>query len=609
MYHLNSSHDQPTMPNKHLGIFHPSVLEQNVHRVSRTSQPMVSLETIDERLVLRPDYAYIFASQTSTTGNNTSIPPISSEVSINGNEHGLIRFSGNGGNSKALNLKHGRKMRSSLNSVDIETQSKKMRTDQSRQVMYDPSKWKIQDFIESPEYLREYFILCPQELVDEICDRMLCCKAALSEFYSTRDENILLRVSWVNIFDIYFKGLKCILDSETRRLRLQSHPILMKNELFHLSLFLCTWIVSLFKESTKGLDLSVLLDVLKISAYDFHKILGIYVSTAWYGDQGAKILFRRIELTIILKNAWEKKTSPLLSAIDNYKSKKLWPVFPLFHTGFDKTDENTQKMTPERPLELIFSKLVAISSQRLDLLCQHLELQSPFPHLIWSIFRFILVHKCALIQGRRIDHILISAAYFVLKVVGGANTSFKTIVENYGLAISDNFPGKFVHAGFVDVEFDIDSMMRSVVCADDQSGTIVQFYNDVFIPAMNISCQNLQSILSKMLPDEVSLENLDLQSLRRKTMENSDTENFRGEVSEECIIICKLVLSSKIKPPDIIEVKDTGTGVETTAEEDDFKMKNREVDERVNMNEVVPDRPEGGFVDLSHNVEHRMTEA
>ena len=165
------------------------------------------------------------------------------------------------------------------------------------------------------------------------------------------------------------------------------------------------------------------MDVLKLSAYEFHKILGIYVSTAWYGDQEAKVLFRRIGLTTILQIVWEKKGSPLLVAIENYKDKKLWPVFPLFHTGFDETGENVQKMTPERPLEIFFSKLVTVCAQRINLLCNYLELPRPFPDLIWSIFRFILVHKYDVVQGRRIDHILISATYFVLKVVAGANIS------------------------------------------------------------------------------------------------------------------------------------------------------------------------------------------
>lgn len=541
VYCLNSPHDKVTMANKHLGIFHPSVLEHNVQRVSRTSQPMVSLETIDERLVLRPDYALIFATQTNSNVplavlSNPSMTLLDSSVNT-------ANVTGSRCVTKTTKpVKNDQKRPSSSIAVDATTSqasAKRTRREDLDHKNFDPLKWKADCDIEYPEYLQEYFQICSQIIVDEIVTRLSFCKDVFCRYYASSSPAILSRVNWKDIFDTHFKGLKSILDSETHRLSTQLHPVLIKNELFHLSLFLCTWLVCVFKESTEGLDLLFVLDLLKISAYDFHKILGIYISTVWFNDADAKDLFHRVELSIIFRCAWFNQFSPLFTAIENCRSKNIWPVSSLAFISFEEACRIAQK-TPERSLELIFSRIVTNCAQRIDILCFYLELSETFVHLIWSIMRFILIHKFNLIRQRRVDHILVSVTYFVCKVVAGENVSFKMIVEKYGHAILDGLSVS-KNSTYIDEEFDVESMMRNLLCADGATGNIIQFYNDVFLPSLQISLSNLRIIISECLSDNAPLSSINLAVLSAKSL------SITSGAPEDFIIISKIPLFGKSK--------------------------------------------------------------
>ena len=110
----------------------------------------------------------------------------------------------------------------------------------------------------------------------------------------------------------------------------------------------------MFTVSMEGLDLTFLLNTLTISAYDFHKILGIYVATSCKSSAESKRLFQRIEASIILKLSWETPKnsidSPLTIQILASLEKKTWPVSALSMEAINEISLVTQQQPPQQPL-------------------------------------------------------------------------------------------------------------------------------------------------------------------------------------------------------------------------------------------------------------------
>jgi hypothetical protein len=106
----------------------------------------------------------------------------------------------------------------------------------------------------------------------------------------------------------------------------------------------------MFTVSMEGLDLTFLLNTLSISAYDFHKILGIYVATSCKSSAESKRLFQRIEASIILKLSWETPKngvdSPLTIQILASLEKKTWPVSALSMEAINEISLVTQQQPP-----------------------------------------------------------------------------------------------------------------------------------------------------------------------------------------------------------------------------------------------------------------------
>jgi hypothetical protein len=175
-----------------------------------------------------------------------------------------------------------------------------------------------------------------------------------------------------------------------------------------------------------------------------------------------------------------------------------------------------------------------------------------------------------MLENRRADHIIICATYFVCKMIARENTSFRSIIDLYKPAIGANAGGNDDNNNisnttttnpnetdglkegeesnsnnskdYLDVELDIDLMMRQVLCKDKKFGNIIEFYNEVFIATLGDSLSNFKDYVHAFMEETNIgvLSYIDIDMFHDRSFSQIPTES---SVLAKQIIACKLPIA------------------------------------------------------------------
>lgn len=179
-----------------------------------------------------------------------------------------------------------------------------------------------------------------------------------------------------------------------------------------------------------------------------------------------------------------------------------------------------------------------------------------------------------MLENRRADHIIICATYFVCKMIARENTSFRSIIDLYKPAIGANAGGNddsnnicntnitTTNANanetdglkeneesnsnnskdYIDVELDIDLMMRQVLCTDKKIGNIIEFYNEVFIATLGDSLSNFKDYIHAFMEETKVgiLSYIDIDMFHDRSFAQIPSES---SVLANQIIACKLPIA------------------------------------------------------------------
>jgi len=118
------------------------------------------------------------------------------------------------------------------------------------------------------------------------------------------------------IMNLYYKILEELLVQEERKTRKPNLQEILRNENFHRALLACSIEVVFFINNYSNLSFQKLLDLCKIPAFEFWRIISSFMTFDPKMPHALKKHFYDIELRIIMKLAW-KKDSSILEVLTN----------------------------------------------------------------------------------------------------------------------------------------------------------------------------------------------------------------------------------------------------------------------------------------------------
>ena len=119
-------------------------------------------------------------------------------------------------------------------------------------------------------------------------------------------------------------------------------------------------------------------------------------------------------------------------------------------------------------LELFFRKVYRLCFSRVRKLCEALRLDDTVVRRVWTCFEHVLTAHVEITEDRHLDQIVLCAIYAVCKILEEP-IQFKTVLSKYSVLFGEG-AAKLVS--------------RDVLLASrpEQRGSIIDFYNTVFMP-------------------------------------------------------------------------------------------------------------------------------
>nr|XP_015197395.1 PREDICTED: retinoblastoma-associated protein [Lepisosteus oculatus] len=370
------------------------------------------------------------------------------------------------------------------------------------------------------ENLVKYFSNCTVNPSEEITERVVNMRELFIDRFARAVGQQCIEIGsqrFVLGVRLYYRVMESMLRSEEERLSIQNFSKLLSNADFHTSLLACalevvmaTYDWSTFKSSSSSseTDLSFpwILDVFKLKAFDFYKVIESFIkaepsltremikhlercehlimeSIAWRSDSP---LFELLRQSREQEGAVEQAEPPGMlnqllqhdhTAADLYLSpvrspwKKSQSVASSASQGADaQTGPSSQSQTSSHKhlkstsLSLFYKKVYRLAYLRLNMLFSHLLKDHPeLEHIIWTLFQHTLQHEHELLKDRHLDQIMMSAMYAICKVKN-IDLRFKTIVTAYK-ELPNTHQETFKH----------------VLIREGQYDSIIAFYNQVFM--------------------------------------------------------------------------------------------------------------------------------
>ncbi len=280
----------------------------------------------------------------------------------------------------------------------------------------------------------------------------------------------------------------------------------LRQDLFLRTLFACAVEIVVFSYGSTQLMFPWILQVLKLPAYHFYKIIELVVRTENQLSRDMVKHLNMLEEKILDSMSWEGD-SPLwttieesnmsvplcedvclpyqLSSLDGnfsriksvnafsmQKGNKIEPRAPLQLNCKEPNDRDV-KLKPKRggSLGLFFRKFYHLASVRMQDLCEQLRVTDKEVRLkIWTCFEYVIVHSIDLMKNRHLDQILMCTVYVACKVLE-IDLTFQEIMKCYRTQ-----PQSASH------------IYRSVLltsCSDknavEERGDLIKFYNSVYV--------------------------------------------------------------------------------------------------------------------------------
>ena len=253
---------------------------------------------------------------------------------------------------------------------------------------------------------------------------------------------------------LYLTALTEILINEEKRLSSNNFASFLSNDSFHQALYCCCIrTILLAFDGVKNLRLEDLLEICRINAFDWWKLLKSFITFDPKVPNGIRQDFQTIEEAILTNLIWTQN-SPVPHIIRQYfQNPEDGEVTKgIFHPSF----------------KMLCRRLLEQAAQRLFDISQQLSFSEDIQEQIWSALKYALSQETELLISRHLDQIIVCTIYGVCKACGTANVTFNSLILKYSEMIQDN-----------------GMLFRNVrLMTDFQTGDIINFYNHVYVGYM-----------------------------------------------------------------------------------------------------------------------------
>ena len=313
------------------------------------------------------------------------------------------------------------------------------------------------------DVLQNYCEACDKGLYDQILQRM---EGLKEDFYqSCQKFYIVLGVEEEErkttetdkpelASKLYITALSQILKNEEKRLNSSNFASFLSNDSFHQALYCCCIrAVLLAFDGVKNLRLEDLLEICRINAFDWWKLIKSFTTFDPKIPNGIRQDFQTIEEAILTSLIWAQ-SSPVPHIIRQYfQSPEDSEVTKgIFHPSF----------------KMLCRRLLEQAAQRLFDISQQMGFSEDVQEQIWSALKYALSQETELLISRHLDQVVVCTIYGVCKACGTAQVTFNSLILKYSEMIQDN-----------------GMLFRNVrLMTDFQTGDIINFYNNVYVGYM-----------------------------------------------------------------------------------------------------------------------------
>ncbi|GAB2234355.1 hypothetical protein Droror1_Dr00003603 [Drosera rotundifolia] len=203
----------------------------------------------------------------------------------------------------------------------------------------------------------------------------------------------------------------------------------------------------------------------------------IVVTSGQNGDiKSPKRLCTEYRSALVECNSFTSPVKDRSSGLNNFRVKMTPP--PALQSVFASPTQPSLKgegeTCAETGINVLFSKISKLAAVRINGMIERLQATQQMRESVYHLFQQILNQRMTLFFCRHIDQIILCCFYIVAKI-SKLNLTFKEIIMNYKK--QPQYRPDVIHCVFVD------GSRRNKKATHDHVG-IIQFYNEVFIPAV-----------------------------------------------------------------------------------------------------------------------------
>jgi hypothetical protein len=348
-----------------------------------------------------------------------------------------------------------------------------------------------------------------------------------SQDETSSEINIRAKSIGRSMLSLYYDSLESILDYETARLKKTSHRNLLLSPPFHKALLSICLICVVHATSgslpvnfqqendshASHLFVQSIMTLMDCTTYEYMKVSESFMQSMENSSKSIyhkicrlpKLLRQKLQDTeehIIESLLWTRcskteamrSTADVLDCLTNYKNKNvsLWPpkvLEPIKGQEISNDDDMNNKnitthtesliddlISESNYVNYLITKLMSLVSNRVAILCGHIGIPPHYPvtKQVWYTFRQFLRKQIHLLYGRHIDQVMLCTIYGVCKVLKySPELTFSKIIEVY----KHCFENRLGKEG-------AQRVVRKAVLSKNKQGSIIDFYNQIYLPSM-----------------------------------------------------------------------------------------------------------------------------
>nr|XP_022289126.1 retinoblastoma-associated protein-like isoform X1 [Crassostrea virginica] len=362
----------------------------------------------------------------------------------------------------------------------------------------------------SPELL-VHFKNCSQNPVKSIKERVDRLEKVFVEAFmqqTDRNQAPIAKQRFVLAKRLYYRVMESMLNHERERLSQTDFSKLLNIETFHVSLLACaleivmmtygaSWNASFGTVCAGDSKFSFpwIVQTFSLHCYDFFKVLESFIKAEPILTKEIVRHLQNLEKRILEQLAWTRESpvfealskseapvvqaeplapSNTVSSADLYlspmrvvkskSSSSLSGGSPHKMSGSASPEKTPTKKS--QSLAIFLNKVCRLGYLRLEQLFSLLVIPKDLQQRIWTCFEYCITKKTALLTGRHLDQIMLCSVYAICKVME-REIKFKIIIKTYA-----------------ELPFASPSVYRCALIEGCEYGTIIVFYNQVFMHNM-----------------------------------------------------------------------------------------------------------------------------